>query len=246
MEPSLPPLVVPTCNATPCARARRSRESTYAGGVTDELSSARATAPAPIGATAKLGSSSGESAETNVSIAWTRRVTRDPRAARDEPAGHVALAGVHERRLALEQRRDEAAAGLELERAVVADGGDPKSDLVHVRHEHDLGIPLTEAHPQVARGVGLALRPRGQEPLHRLAHRPFRAGDAVGFHQRSEHALRLGNPGGILCGETDRRKRRDPDRGHRQGPHFPSIHCTISRCNLSTSASATVSTAVSV
>ncbi len=39
----------------------------------DELSSARATAPRPIGATAKLGGSSGESADTNVSIAWTRR-----------------------------------------------------------------------------------------------------------------------------------------------------------------------------
>src|SRR2546430_416722 len=255
MEPSLPPLVVPTCNATPCARARRSRESTYAGGVTDELSSARATAPAPIGATAKLGSSSGESAETNVSIAWTRRVTRDPRAARDEPAGHVALAGVHERRLALEQRRDEAAAGLELERAVVADGGDPKSDLVHVRHEHDLGIPLTEAHPQVARGVGLALRPRGQEPLHRLAHRPFRAGDAVGFHEGGEDGLSFRDSRGVLGGQTDRgtggqqHRRHEPYRPSARPPvrpHLPSIHCTISRCNLSTSASATVSTAVSV
>jgi len=39
----------------------------------DELSSARATAPRPIGATAKLGSSIGESADTKVSIAWTRR-----------------------------------------------------------------------------------------------------------------------------------------------------------------------------
>src|SRR2546430_5960137 len=39
----------------------------------DELSSARATAPRPIGATAKLASSSGESADTNVSIAYTRR-----------------------------------------------------------------------------------------------------------------------------------------------------------------------------
>src|SRR5882724_3390344 len=39
----------------------------------DELSSARATAPAPIFATAKFCSSSGESAETKVSMACTRR-----------------------------------------------------------------------------------------------------------------------------------------------------------------------------
>src|SRR5213594_3449854 len=74
VEPSLPPLVMPICRATPRARASATSESTYAGGVMDELSSARATAPAPIGATAKFGSSSGESAETNVSMACTRRV----------------------------------------------------------------------------------------------------------------------------------------------------------------------------
>src|SRR5437764_13366662 len=39
----------------------------------DELSSARATTPWPIGATAKFGSSSGESAETKVSMTCTRR-----------------------------------------------------------------------------------------------------------------------------------------------------------------------------
>jgi len=69
---------------------------------------------------------------------------------------------MHQRRLRLEQRRDKAAAGLELERAIVANGGHPKPDLVHVRHEHDKRISLTEPHPQVARGVGLALRPGGR------------------------------------------------------------------------------------
>jgi len=56
------------------ARARDLDERVHVGrGVTDELSTARATAPRPIGATAKLGSSSGESADTKVSIAYTRR-----------------------------------------------------------------------------------------------------------------------------------------------------------------------------
>src|SRR5437016_12231331 len=55
-------------------RPRDLDERVHVGrGVTDELSTARATAPPPIGATAKVGSSSGESADTNVSIAYTRR-----------------------------------------------------------------------------------------------------------------------------------------------------------------------------
>src|SRR5437016_11587034 len=55
-------------------RPRDLDERVHVGrGVTDELSIARATAPPPIGAMAKLGSSSGESADTNVSIAYTRR-----------------------------------------------------------------------------------------------------------------------------------------------------------------------------
>src|SRR5205085_9657273 len=73
VEPSLPPFVVPICSAIPRPRAISASESTYAGGVIDELSSARATAPLPRAATAKFCSSSGESADTNVSIARTRR-----------------------------------------------------------------------------------------------------------------------------------------------------------------------------
>src|SRR5690348_17923978 len=47
--------------------------------VAELLSNARATAPCPRGATAKVRISKGESALTNVSMAWTRTVRR-PRA----------------------------------------------------------------------------------------------------------------------------------------------------------------------
>src|SRR5690242_1881010 len=71
VEPSFPPLVAPTWNGIPFARASATSESTSRVGVTDELSTARATGPRPIGASAKVGISSGESAETKVSIART-------------------------------------------------------------------------------------------------------------------------------------------------------------------------------
>src|SRR5438445_552880 len=205
----------------------------------DELSSARATAPRPIGATAKLGSSIGESADTKVSIAWTRRgvavverparragpreadvllghgyrlpgadapghgfgarsgtdvdaergrrVTREARVTRQEDARDVTLVRVHQRRLGLEQRRNESAAGLELERAVVADPGHPEADFVQVRDDHHHRAPLADSHPQVARGVGLALGPTGQQSFHRLPYRTLGAGDAVGLHQLGEN-----------------------------------------------------------
>src|SRR5437868_2367066 len=245
MEPSLPPLVVPSCSATPRARASRTRESTYAGGVTDELSTARATAPAPIGATAKLGSSSGESAETNVSIAWTRRGAV-PSAAAATPAPSSPISS---RTLQMNITWCFTAPRLELERAVVADGGHPEPDLVHVRHEHDQRVPLTDAHPQVARAVGLALGPRRQEALHQLADRALRAGDAVGFHEGCQDGLRLGDPGRVLGGQADGRtggQKKEREHTISDRPHLPSIHCSISRISLSTSASATVSTAVSV
>src|SRR5205085_11145213 len=78
---------------------------------------------------------------------------------------------------------------------------------------------------------------------------------AVGLDQRREDGLRFRDPGGVLGGQADggtggqEHPRQDADRPSAHPPvrlHRPSIHRTISRCNLSTSASATVSTAVSV
>src|SRR6266699_3237712 len=50
-----------------------------------------------------------------------RGVAGEARVTRQEDARDVALVRVHQRRLGLEQRRNESAPGLELERAVVAD-----------------------------------------------------------------------------------------------------------------------------
>src|SRR3989454_9277931 len=57
-----------------------------------------------------------------------------------------------QRRLGLEQRGNESAAGFELERAVVADPGHPEADFVQVRDDHHHRAPLADSHPQVARG----------------------------------------------------------------------------------------------
>src|SRR5213592_191192 len=256
----------------------------------DELSSARATAPRPIGATAKLGSSIGESADTKVSIACTRRgvvpsiaaaaaapsspissrtlqmpqrdelrgradavverparragpreadvllrhgyrlpgadapghgfgarsgthvdaergrgVAREARVTRQEDARDVTLVRVHQRRLGLEERGNESAAGLELERAVVADPGHPEADFVQVRDDYHHRAPLADSHPQVARGVGLALGPTGQQAFHRLPYRTLGAGDAVRLHQLGENRLRLGDSSGVLGGKTVKR-----------------------------------------
>src|SRR5207249_308744 len=99
-------------------------------------------------------------------------------------------------------------------------------------------------HPQVAGGVGGGCHPRRQESLHHFPHRALGAGDAVGFDERGENGLGLGDSSRVLGGNTvgqgGQQRRGSDDR-----PHFPSIHCVISRTSRSASARATVSTAVS-
>ena len=83
-EPSLPPLVVPTCSGNAGGgREVRTTRATSAGGVTLELSRARNAAPSPSGASANRVLSSGESEDTNVSMACTRR-TEGPEGSRDD------------------------------------------------------------------------------------------------------------------------------------------------------------------
>jgi len=105
---------------------------------------------------------------------------------------------VHQRRLCLEQRSEKPAARLQLERPVVPDARDGEADFVQVRDEYDDRVALADAHPQVARRIGLGLRPGRQQPLHRLAHRPLGAGDAVGLDERSQDRLRLGHTCAVL------------------------------------------------
>src|SRR5207237_1003064 len=116
--------------------------------------------------------------------------------------------------------------------------------------------PLADSHPQVARGVGLALGPTGQQAFHRLPYRTLGAGDTVGFDERGENGLGLRDSSRVLGGQAVRRtggqkahRQQDvPDRPSHRPPvrHYrPSIHCRISRTRRSASARATVSTAVS-
>src|SRR2546426_9296994 len=110
-----------------------------------------------------------------------------------------------QRRLGLEQRGNESAAGFELERAVVADPGHPETDFVQVRDDHHHRAPLADSHPQVTRGVGLALGPTGQQAFHRLAYRTLGAGDTVGFDERGENGLALRDSSRVLGGQAVRR-----------------------------------------
>src|SRR2546426_12504832 len=73
---------------------------------------------------------------THVDAERGRGVAREARVTRQEEARDVTLVRVHQRRLGLEQRGNESAAGLELERAVVTDAGHPEADFVQVRDDH--------------------------------------------------------------------------------------------------------------
>src|SRR5437667_337191 len=66
-----------------------------------------------------------------------RCVPHEPGVARHEHPRDVALRGVHQRRLPLEQRGEEAAARLQLERPVVPEARDGEADLVQMCDEHD-------------------------------------------------------------------------------------------------------------
>src|SRR2546428_54107 len=155
----------------------------------EDWSSARAAAPCPRGATAKFASSSGESAETKVSTACPRRGVV-PRIA---AAPRAPSSPISSRVLQMKITRCFTAARLQLERAVVADRRHPEADLVQVRDDHDHRITLADPHPQVARRIGLALRPRGQETLHGFPYRRFGLGDAVGLDEGGENGLGFGD-----------------------------------------------------
>src|SRR6266550_2574699 len=139
-----------------------------------------------------------------LSAARSRRrgATRETGVARQENSRDVAPVGVYQCRLCFEERRKESTAGLELERAVVADPGHPEADFVQMGNEHDDGAALADPHPQVARGVGLALGPAREQPLHGLSRRALGPRDAVGLHEWGEDGLRLGDSNGVLGGKT--------------------------------------------
>src|SRR5256885_23660 len=145
----------------------------------DELSSARATAPAPRGATAKVGRSSGGSGGANVAEAghaegWGR-ATREPRVARQEDAGDVGTVGMDQRRPGLEQRENKATAVAQAQRAVGVDRVNAETDLVQVRDDHNGTATLTGADPEIAGRVGLGANPTGEQALHRGSDRRFHA-----------------------------------------------------------------------
>src|SRR6202165_3214364 len=140
------------------------------------------------------------------------------------------------RRLRRKEGGDKPAALGEGGRAVAKYRVHGEADLVHVRHDHDHGIALTDAHPEIPRCVGLRPCPTGHEPLYGFPHRRLGSGNAVRLDELGDDGLGLGNSARVLYREQGRQCE-----DHRAPP----IHCTRSRTRASTSAKATVSTAVS-
>src|SRR5439155_26804967 len=104
-------------------------------------------------------------------------------------------------------------------------------------------------------GIGLGLRPRGEQPFHRFPHGRFHPRDAVALDQRSEDGGGLGDARRILGGQSDcltdgqqhcqRITDRPSDRPTVRRFHWrPPIHSTIRCIAARASASATVSTGV--
>src|SRR5437867_2535852 len=156
---------------------------------------------------------------------------------------------MHERGLRLEQRRVESSARLELERAVVADAGDAEPDFVYVGDEHDDRVALAHADPEVAGGVRLGFRPRGEQGLHLVAHRALGAGNTVRLREAGKHLLCVADRRRVLCRKaTQRRNDGNGKQRERQGRGLhglASIHATSPCASASASCNATVSTAVS-
>src|SRR5712691_2677512 len=60
-------------------------------------------------------------------------------------------------------------------------------------HEDDYRIAGTDLHPEVARGVGLLLRPDREQLRHGVSHWTLRARNPVRLDERADHALRVRN-----------------------------------------------------
>ena len=83
------------------------------------------------------------------------------------------LSGMDQCRLCLPQRRKEPAGGGQLERAILPDSGDGKSDLIQMGDEHHGRLSLADVEPEVSRGVGFRFCPPGQHPLNGGTDRRF-------------------------------------------------------------------------
>src|SRR5262245_49268648 len=93
----------------------------------------------------RLGSCPSVSAHVHTKTGRRALRLRPDRVTRHEDAGHCSGSGMDQRRLGLEQRREEATPCLNLEGSIVPDCLDLEPDLVQMRDEYDQRIAFTHA-----------------------------------------------------------------------------------------------------